>query len=1006
MPDVSERAFEDAIVNTLVYGGPTLEEGRVKDSSLTFPGPFIPGGYSLRSSNDYDRELCLIPQDVLTFVKSTQPKEWQKLARQFGPEAGEQLLRRLAKEIASRGTLDILRRGIRLYGARLKMAFFRPTTGLNPEILRLYQGNIFSVVRQLYYSNLTEHSLDLVLFLNGLPIFTAELKNPLTGQNVTHAIRQYQRDRDPREPLFAFGRCLAHFAVDPDLVFFTTHLKGTKTRFFPFNRGYNGGAGNPPVFNGYRTAYLWEQIWARDSVLDLIQNFIQVVEFRDDKGRLKEKALIFPRYHQLDAVRRLVEEARKSGPGHRYLIQHSAGSGKSFTIAWLAHQLASLHNEEDRPVFDSVIVISDRRVIDRQLQQAVLQFEQVRGVVENIDTTSCQLREAIEAGKKIIVTTLQKFPVIAEEVRAQPGRRFAVLIDEAHSSQTGESVKKMKEVLAARTLEEAEEQESEEPETIEDRIIAEIQTRKQPPNVSFFAFTATPKDKTLELFGTRRQDGGYEPFSLYPMRQAIEEGFILDVLQNYITYKAYWNLLKTIEDDPRYDRRKVASLLKRFVDLHPHAINKKVEIMVEHFVRYVAHKIGGKARAMVVTRSRLHAVRYKLAFDRYLKEKNYPYKALVAFTGKVQDGGQEYTESSMNGFPERQTAERFCQDEYRFLIVAEKFQTGFDQPLLHTMYVDRKLSGLHAVQTLSRLNRTHPEKEDTFVLDFVNEPEEIMKAFAPYYDKTWLTEGTNPNLLYDIEQELEAFRIYTSEDLDRFAKAYFASKANHAKIMAALDPVVDRYHRTLNKEEKDDFKKKLKQFVRLYAFLAQILPFEDPNLEKLYIFGRFLLRRLPQERERLPLEVMQAIDLESYRIQKTYEGRISLPKGEGKLEPRREKIHSSSQEEQLEPLSQIIKELNDRFGTDFTEEDKVFIKQFEERLAQDPVLENSARVNTPENFRLTFENTARELLHDMMETNFKFFKQVNDNEDFAKVFLGWLFERYLSRMGKENHAQR
>ncbi len=995
MPDLTEKAFEDAIEAALLAGGPDAPASALRERPVQ--GPFTPGGHHRRMQADYDRARVLIPKDLLTFVRSTQPQAWRKLRQQLGEQAGEELIRRVSKEVEKRGVLDVLRRGVKFYGVRLKMAYFRPASGLNPDLQRKYQGNIFGVIRQLHFSEKDEKSLDLVLFLNGLPIFTAELKNPFTGQNVTHAMAQYRKRRDPREPLFKFGRCLAHFAVDPDLVYFTTHLQKEKTRFFPFNKGWNRGAGNPPVLQGYRTSYLWEQIWARDSILDLIQNFIHTIDLYDKRGRVKGQAMIFPRYHQLDAVRRLVAEARAKGAGQRYLIQHSAGSGKSFTIAWLAHQLASLHDDQDRAVFDSVIIISDRRVIDRQLQDAVRQFEQVRGVVENIDKTSRQLREALQSGKKIIVTTLQKFPVIASEVRAMPGQRFAVLIDEAHSSQSGESVKEMKKVLSARTLEEAAAEEEREPTTMEDRIAAEMAARRQPPNVSFFAFTATPKEKTLELFGQPTPQGGYEPFSLYSMRQAIEEGFILDVLQNYTTYKTYWNLLKTIQEDPRYDRSKAAYLLRRFVDLHPHAIEKKTAIMVEHFADHVAHRIQGQAKAMVVTRSRLHAVRYKRAFDAYSREQGYPYKALVAFTGVVKDGGVEYTEAGMNGFPASQTAETFEQPEYRFLIVAEKFQTGFDQPLLHTMYVDRKLSGVHAVQTLSRLNRTHPHKEDTFVLDFANEAEAIQKAFAPYFDRTWLAEGTDPNLLYDLETRLEDFAVYTSDDLDAFARAYYDPKGTQAQAYAALDPVLERFQE-LEPEAQEDFKSALRRYARAYAFLAQILPFTDPDLEKLYAFSRYLLRRLPTSPDRLPVEVTEKIDLASFRVQKTFEGEIALPRGEGELAPRPEAGATLRPVEELEPLSAIIEELNQRFGTDFTEEDRIFIQHLEEQLFNDPVLENSAKVNDPENFRLTFDDAAQATVQEMMEMNFKFFKQINDNPEFAQTFFGFLFQRYLEQM--------
>jgi type I restriction enzyme R subunit len=652
-------------------------------------------------------------------------------------------LQRLASEISKRGTLDVLRKGVKDSGCKVQLAFFRPATGLNQATQKLYEANQFTVIRQLRYSENGHQSIDLVLFLNGLPIFTAELKNPLTGQNVQHAITQYRTDRDPKEPLFAFGRCLAHFAIDPDLVYLTTQLQGSKTRFLPFNQGRNGGAGNPPSWKGFATAYLWEQTWSRDSVLDLIQNFVHVVEEEDDSGKKTgKKSLLFPRYHQLDAVRRLVSDARARGTGQLYLIQHSAGNGKSNSIAWLAHLLSSLHDAQAKRIFD-IIIITDRRALDRQLQRTVLAFEQTLGLVENIDTTSHQLRQALEAGKTIIVTTLQKFPVIHDQIGELPGKRFAVIIDEAHSSQSGESTKSLKAILSVPNLEEAEQSEGqEEAEDRDDKINDAMQKRGRLPNMSLFAFTATPKQKTLELFGVRKEDGSYEAFSLYSMRQAIEEGFILDVLENYTTYRAYWNLLKKVSDDPRYEQGKAFALLRAFVEQHQHTIEKKVAIMVEHFAAHVRPKIGDRAKAMIVTRSRPLAVRYKLAVDAYLKSHNHDFKALVAFSGTVTSEGIDYTEAGMNtatvgmSVSENQTAEVFKGDEYRLLIVANKFQTGFDQPLLHTMYVDKKLGGVNAVQTLSRLNRTCPGKSDTAVIDFANDADEIKKAFEPYYDRT------------------------------------------------------------------------------------------------------------------------------------------------------------------------------------------------------------------------------------------------------------------------------
>ena len=973
--DISEKSFEASI-----------EEG------------LLDGGYRRREPEDYDRATCLDPGCVTDFVFATQPQEWEKLKQHYGAEVKQGFLRRLTSEVAERGTLDVLRKGIRDRGSKFQLAYFRPVSGLNEELQRLCEANQFTVIRQLKHSETSEKSVDLALFLNGLPIFTAELKNPLTGQNVRDAMQQYRFDRDRREALFEFGRCLAHFAVDADLAYMTTKLAGPGTRFLPFNQGHARGAGNPPLALGYSTAYLWEHIWAPDSVLNLVQHFVCVVEEEDDKGRKTgTRSLIFPRYHQLDCVRRLIAHARETGPGERYLIQHSAGSGKSNSIAWLAHQLSVLHDDQDERVFDSSIVITDRRVLDRQLQRTVSQFEQVRGVVENIDQTSRQLKEALESGKTIIVTTLQKFPVIVDEIQGLSGSRFAVIVDEAHSSQTGESTKSMKQALSVGSLEEAEQEEGGEPETLEDRIVAEMQARGPIPNVSTFAFTATPKPKTLELFGTPRPDGKFEAFSLYTMRQAIEEGFILDVLQNYTTYKTYWSLLKKIEDDPHYDQKKATYLLRNFVELHEHNIARKVGIMMDHFAERSAHRINGKAKAMIVTRSRLHAVRYKQAVDRYLEEKGYPFKALVAFSGIVRDKGMDYTEAGMNGFPEAQTAEHFKRDENRIMVVAEKFQTGFDQPFLHTMYVDKKLGGVHAVQTLSRLNRIlPPDKEETMVLDFANDTEEIQKAFEPYYDRTILTEATDPNLLYDKQRELEEFQFYSDEDVDCFAEVFFDSKATQDRLYAALEPVLDRYEEA-QPEEQEDFRGALTDYVRLYAFLSQIITFADADLEKLYVFGRLLLRRLPVPRDELPREVLQNVDMESYRVQQTSSGAIALERTGVELEPRGAAWTGGGAEEEIAALSEILKLLNERFGTDFTEEDQVFVEQLEEKLARDAGLSDSLRVNTRENARLTFNHVVSDRLQEMVESNFKFYKQVTDDAEFAQVFLDWLFGRYCRR---------
>ena len=1000
-PEISERSFEEAIECSLLQDGPDACAGYIHETAAGFDTP-PPGGYLKRRPEDFDRALCLLSRDVLDFLLATQPREWQKLTQHYGATAKEQFLRRLATEIERRGALDVLRNGVKDSGCKFQLAFFRPASGLNEEVRRLHAANLFAIVRQLRYSQKDEKSLDIVLFLNGIPIFTAELKNPLNGQSVEDAIRQYKTTRDPREPLLSYGRCLAHFAVDPDLVYVTTQLAGPRTFFLPFNQGKFGGAGNPPVpptRKGYSTGYLWDETWTRDSVLDLIRQFIHEVEEEDDRGRKTgRRFLIFPRYQQLDAVRRLVAHARGAGTGQRYLIQHSAGSGKSFTIAWLAHQLSTLHDIRDERVFDSIIVVTDRRVLDRQLQSTIRQFEQTLGVVENIDTTSRQLKDALESGKTIIVTTLQKFPVIARQVGELPGKRFAVIVDEAHSSQSGESTKSLKAVLASSSLEDAEAQEAgaQSPEEeLEGTILAEMEKRGSPPNVSTFAFTATPKPRTLELFGRRRSDGKFEPFHLYSMRQAIEEGFILDVLANYSTYTAYWRLLKKVEDDPRYDKAKAEYLLKSFVELHPHAIGEKVRICLGHFAARVQTEIGGRAKAMIVTRSRLHAVRYKLAVDQYLLEHGDPFQALVAFSGAVEDGGRTYTEANMNGFPEGQTAKTFERPEYRILIVANKFQTGFDQPLLHTMYVDKKLGGVNAVQTLSRLNRVLPPlKRGTLVLDFANSADEIKAAFEDYFETTLLSEATDPNLLYEIQGRLAAFPVFTTADVDLFAKVYFDPKATQDQLYSVLAPSVERFG-SIAAEEQHEFRGQLADYVRLYAFLAQVLTFADTELEKLYAFSRHLRRRLPADRVELPREVQQNIDMESYRIQETGSGRISLERKAGLLEPSGSKGVYSESPEEIEVLSRIIAELNERFGLNLGPEHRVTLGQMMERLDADPGLDASARVNTRENVRLTFDQKVEHVIQEIVDSNFDLYKRITDDRAFGETVKNFLFDQYL-----------
>ncbi len=834
----------------------------------------------------------------------------------------------------------------------------------------------------------------MALFVNGLPIFTAELKNNLTGQNVNHAKHQYRKTRAPNQPLFHFGRCLGHFAIDPQLVYVTTHLQGDKTRFLPFNKGKAGGEGNPTADNNSATHYLWEEIWAPDSLLNLLEQFIYITDKEED-GKKPQKDMIFPRYHQLDTVRRLIADAREKGTGQRYLIQHSAGSGKSYSIAWLAHQLSALHNDRDEKVFDTVVVITDRRVLDRQLQQSVRQFEQTRGLVEPITQTSQQLKQALHDGKQIIVTTLQKFPVIVNETGQLPGNKFAVIVDEAHSSQSGESVKSLKAILGDTDLEEAAATEDD-PDLVtwEDRIVASMRARQQQANISMFAFTATPKNKTLELFGERRPDATYEAFSLYSMKQAIEERFILDVLKNYTTYNAYWRLLKTIDADPEYESRKAKTLLQRFVDLSEESIAEKIAIIVEHFHQHVVHQIRNRAKAMIVTRSRRHALRYYRALKKSLAQRGYDYGALIAFSGPLDDDGVSVTEAGLNGFPDKETAEAFKRDEYRFLVVANKFQTGFDQPLLLAMYVDKPLSGVHAVQTLSRLNRTHPAKDSTIVLDFANQAEHIQEAFQPYYETTVLSEGTDPNLLYDLERKLRDFHFYSPDEVNDFVSMLFAEDAEPGQVQALLTPVVERVN-AATEDERADFRSELQSYTRLYAFLSQIIPYEDAVLEKLYQFARYLWRLLPPDATQLPTEILDLIDLESYRLRKTSSGSLTPdPRPEEKLDPMQESEIHGPKEDPKQALSEIIQFLNEVFGEDAPVAEEI-VKEVLSETVQDVGVSNAVRINPTDKARLTVNEVATEAFTRRHKINFSIYKRFSDDEYVKNRILDWIFDEVL-----------
>ncbi len=958
-------------------------------------------GYRRGLASQYDKDLCLDKTIVLEFFKS-QDKSWQKFNDQYGDEAETKLLKRLDDEIKERGLLDVLRNGISDHGVRFDLAHFKPETGLNQTTLDQYAANILSVTRQLKYSHKNENSIDMVIFLNGLPLFTIELKNQLTGQSVINGTQQYRTDRDPKEKLLSFKRCLVHFAIDTEQAYMTTHLKGLSTWFLPFNKGVNNGAGNPNNPGGYKTAYIWEEVWTKESILDLVGRFVhlQKEEREDDKGKKYiVETLIFPRYHQLDTVRRIIKDTKSNGAGKNYLIQHSAGSGKSNTIAWTAHRLSSLHNDQDEAVFDSIIVVTDRRVLDRQLRNTIMQFEQTAGVVKPVIEGSSELKEALESGEKIIITTLQKFPVIVESVGDLPGKKFAVIIDEAHSSQSGESSKSLKKVLSAEDLDlAAKEQEKEDKaDTLEDLILKEIRSRRaKTTNISFFAFTATPKQKTLEIFGQQSPiDGKFYPFSLYSMKQAIDEKFILDVLKNYTTYQVYFSLLKKIEDDPEFQKKKAQRMMLQYVEKHEHAIGKKVEVIVEHFIHNIAGEIDGRSKVMIVTKSRLHAVKFKQAVDKYMEDHLYPYKALVAFSGTVRDGGREYTEGQMNGVPEKNTAEEFKKDDYKFLIVAEKFQTGFDQPLLSVMYVDKKLSGVSAVQTLSRLNRTCPGKEEVFVLDFVNDTDDIKDAFQPYYTTTVLSEATDPNILHNMQRDILSFKMFSEAEVDDFVADYF-NNAKPATLNAFLDVVVERFDQYLV-EEKEDFRSKIQDYTRKYAFIAQLISFEDTSLEKLYIFLKMLWRKLPIDRPPLPTEILESINMESYKIVKTKDAAIQLENEEGLIEP----IEGSGRgkdEDEKDILSKIIKDVNDKFGTSFSSDDRVILNSLSARLLENEILSGSIKNNTRDAAKIKFDEIYQEEKIKMLNQHFDLYKKLDSSPELNAYVNEKLFDFVHKRM--------
>lgn len=947
-------------------------------------------GYIQGTATNFDPKLALDISTLLSFLSDTQPEKLQMLSDIHQDQLEDKILARLVRELDKKGMLKVIREGIDDHGVHLDFAYFKPESHLNPETIELYEKNILSVTRQVHFSvKNPDLSVDLVLFLNGLPIATVELKNPFTGQDVSNAERQFIYTRDTNETLFQFKkRALVHFAVDPNEVSMTTHLKGEDTYFLPFNKGHQNGAGNPPNEHGYKTDYLWKEVWNKDSWMDIIQKFIHVEEKEirvNGKIKIKE-TLIFPRYHQLDVVRKLTHNTKSQGVGNNYLIQHSAGSGKSNSIAWLAYRLSSLHNDQNQPIFKSVVVVTDRIVLDKQLQDTIYQFDHKQGVVERIDKDSNQLAKALKSGVKIIITTVQKFPFILDQIGELQASKYAVIIDEAHSSQGGETAKKMKQVLTANTLEDAEIEDATDEETVEDNIRHSMMARGKQDNLSFYAFTATPKPKTLEVFGVPNVEGKPMPFHLYSMRQAIEEGFILDVLKGYTTYKTYFKITKKIEDDPELDKKKANQAIARFLSLHPHNLAQKTEVIVEHFRTITMKKIGGKAKAMVVTSSRLHAYRYYQEFQRYLKEKAYTdIRVLVAFSGALKDPDtdERVTEPQLNGFGEKELPKKFATDEYRILLVADKYQTGYDEPLLHTMFVDKKLSGVKAVQTLSRLNRTHPGKEDTFILDFANEPSEILEAFQPYYENTSLEDTTDPNHLYDLKNSLVDSQVFWESEVESFSKVFFSgyqTKADQQKLYAIITPAIDRY-KALEKEKQEDFKKQLTAFIRAYAFLAQVMPFSDPDLEKVYVYARLLRNALPKNpTERF--ELNDEIALQYYKLQKIHEGSITPEKqGTVELPVLKDSGSVGYEAEERSSLSEIIKMLNERLGTEFTEADQLFIDQIEQDIYNNEKLMNQAKVNPKDTFKYPLNEELINVLIDRMDRNEELvMKFINDSK--------------------------
>jgi type I restriction enzyme, R subunit len=995
--DMSEAGLERLIVESLTgrrrssAGAIAGEPGFAREAGYLAEQFYVEGDLK-----DYDREHAIDMVQLLAYLKETQPEVVESLGLATEGPSRTRFLHRLQGEIAKRGVIDVLRKGISHGPQHVAMYYGAPTPG-NEQAKQRFEQNIFSVTRQLRYSpDETRLALDLAIFINGLPVITFELKNRVTKQTVEDAIEQYKNDREPRELLFQFGRCIVHFAVDDQQVWMCTELKGKASWFLPFNKGYKDGAGNPPNPDGLATDYLWKEVLNRRNLADIIENYAQIVEEEDSRGRTKKKQ-IFPRYHQLTVVRQLLAHAETHGPGKRYLIQHSAGSGKSNSIAWLAHQAIELKKNGD-PVFDTLIVVTDRRLLDKQIRENIKQFAHVSAVVGAVTEGSQQLRQFIQAGKKIVITTVQKFPFILDEIgNEHRKRRFAIVIDEAHSSQGGRTMAKMHMVLSKEEMAQVE--------TVEDAINIMISARKLLPNASYFAFTATPKNKTLEMFGNEQPDGSFMPFHSYTMKQAIQEGFILDVLESYTPVQSWYRLVKTITDDPAYDAKKAMKKLKRYVESQDPAIRKKAEIMIDHFHDQVLakKKIGGRARAMVVTSGIKRAMQYKVAFDAYLGERKSPFKAIVAFSGEHEFRGEELDEAKMNGFPSSRIEEVFrMDDDYRFLIVADKFQTGYDEPLLHTMYVDKILSGGKAVQTLSRLNRAHPKKHDTFILDFVNDTDMIQDAFAPYYRTTILSEATDPDKLHDLKAAIDGHQVYAETDVQSFVDLYLQG-AERDQLDPILDGCVAVYMANLDEDKQVDFKGKAKTFLRTYNFLATVLPYAMPAWEKLSIFLNFLVPKLPAPPDDdLTKGLLETIDMDSYRAEVLAQTSIALPDEDGAVEPVPLGGGGGKREPELDLLSNIVKQFNELWG-DIPWQDrdrvrKIITEELPAQVAADRAYQNAQEHSDKHASRIEHDRALRDSILTFLSDQTELFKQFQDNGSFRKWLCDTVFAATYQRM--------